>query len=51
MALSLTRENYFWHKVQSLTGIIPVGYYMVQHLVLNSFALAGAGYFNAVIGL
>ena len=42
MSLALNRENYFWHKVHSLTGVIPVGYYMVQHLVLNSFSLAGA---------
>jgi succinate dehydrogenase / fumarate reductase cytochrome b subunit len=50
MSLALNRENFFWHKVHSLTGVIPVGYYMVQHLVLNSFSLAGATYFNAVIG-
>jgi succinate dehydrogenase / fumarate reductase cytochrome b subunit len=50
MSLALNRENYFWHKVHSLTGIVPVGYYMVQHLVLNSFSVAGPAYFNGVIG-
>ncbi|MEA2553699.1 MAG: succinate dehydrogenase / fumarate reductase, cytochrome b subunit [Fimbriimonadaceae bacterium] len=50
MAVSLTKENYFWHKVHSLTGIIPVGFYMLQHLTLNSFSLAGPAYFNGVIG-
>lgn len=50
MGLAINRESYFLHKVQSLTGIVPVGYYMAQHLVLNSFALAGPGYFNGVIG-
>ena len=50
MALALDKENYFLHKVHSLTGIIPVGYYMVQHLVLNSFTIAGPEKFNAVIG-
>ncbi len=49
MALTLTRENYFWHKLHSLTGVLPVGYYMVQHLVLNAFSLAGPAKFNAVI--
>lgn len=43
------RENYFWHKVHSLTGIVPIGFYMVQHLTLNSFSLAGPEKFNAVI--
>lgn len=49
MALSITRENFVLHKVHSLTGVVPVGYYMVQHLVLNSFSLAGADKFNGVI--
>jgi succinate dehydrogenase / fumarate reductase, cytochrome b subunit len=50
MAISLTKENFFWHKVHSLTGIVTVGFYMLQHLTLNSFSLAGPAYFNGVIG-
>lgn len=49
MSLALNRENFFWHKVHSLTGIIPVGFYMLQHLSLNSFSLAGPDHFNGVI--
>src|SRR5947199_5259276 len=49
MALALNRESFFWHKVHSLTGIIPVGFYMLQHLTLNSFSLAGPEKFNGVI--
>lgn len=49
MAVSVARENYFWHKLHSLTGVVPVGYYLVQHLALNSFSLAGADKFNGVI--
>jgi succinate dehydrogenase / fumarate reductase cytochrome b subunit len=44
------RENFFWHKVHSLTGIVPIGFYMVQHLTLNTFSLAGPSKFNGVIG-
>jgi succinate dehydrogenase / fumarate reductase cytochrome b subunit len=47
--MSLTRENFIWHKLHSLTGIVPVGFYMIQHLVLNSFSIAGESRFNAVI--
>lgn len=50
MALAINKENFFLHKVHSLTGIVPVGYYMVQHLVLNSFTLAGPDRFDGVIG-
>ncbi|MDH4388793.1 MAG: hypothetical protein QE269_08710 [Fimbriimonas sp.] len=49
MALSLTKENYVLHRIHSITGVIPVGYYMVQHLALNSFAIAGEAQFDGVI--
>lgn len=44
-----SRESYFWHKLHSLTGILPVGFYLCQHLTLNSFALAGPDAYNGVI--
>lgn len=47
--MSITRENFFWHKLHSLTGVIPIGFYMLQHLTLNSFSFAGEEKFNAVI--
>lgn len=50
MAVALHKENYVLHKLHSLSGIIPVGYYLVQHLALNSFTLAGPNKFNGVIG-
>lgn len=48
--MAFGRENYFWHKLHSLTGVIPIGFYMLQHLTLNSFSLAGPSKFNSVIG-
>lgn len=50
MSVALNRENFVLHKLHSLTGIVPVGYYMVQHLALNSFSIASPEKFNAVIG-
>ena len=49
MALALTRENYVLHKIHSLTGVVPVGYYMAQHLLLNTFSVAGEAKFNGVL--
>jgi succinate dehydrogenase / fumarate reductase cytochrome b subunit len=43
------RENFVLHKLHSLTGIFPVGFYLVQHLTLNSFSLGGPDKFNGVI--
>jgi succinate dehydrogenase / fumarate reductase, cytochrome b subunit len=49
MALSMTRENFVLHRIHSITGVMPVGYYMVQHLVLNSGSLISPEKFNGVI--
>lgn len=49
MSVSLARENFVLHKLHSLTGIVPIGFYMVQHLTLNSFSLAGPEAFNGVL--
>jgi succinate dehydrogenase / fumarate reductase cytochrome b subunit len=49
MALAINKENYALHKLHSLAGVIPVGYYLAQHLTLNTFSLAGPEKFNGVI--
>lgn len=49
MALSISKENYLLHKLHSLTGVVPAGYYVVQHLTLNTFAIAGPEKFNGII--
>ncbi|MCO5297336.1 MAG: hypothetical protein M9921_10805 [Fimbriimonadaceae bacterium] len=48
--MAVGKESFFWHKVHSLTGVIPIGFYMLQHLTLNSFSIAGPAKFNSVIG-
>jgi succinate dehydrogenase / fumarate reductase, cytochrome b subunit len=49
MAIAVTKENYVLHRIHSLTGIVPVGYYMAQHLTLNTFSIGGRAKFNGVI--
>ena len=49
MALTISREDYVMHRIHSITGVMPVGYYMVQHLALNTFSIASPEKFNAVI--
>ena len=48
VAAALGKESFFWHKLHSLTGVMPVGFYMVQHLTLNSFSLVSADKYNGV---
>ena len=44
----MVRESDFYiRRLHSLLGIIPVGLFLVQHLVINHFATRGADAFNA----
>ncbi len=41
--------EYFNRKLHSLLGVIPVGVFLIQHLVVNHFATRGAGAFNQAV--
>lgn len=40
------RDSFLLHKLHSLTGVIPIGAFMVFHLLVNSYALRGEAEFN-----
>ena len=42
-------DPYIWHKLHSASGIFPIGFFLAQHLLANSYALRGAGAYDAVI--
>ncbi len=44
--MSSNRE-FFNRKLHSLLGVIPVGLFVVQHLIVNHFATRGASAFNS----
>lgn len=37
-------------RMHSLTGVIPLAVFLVEHIVLNSFALAGAERYRGMVG-
>lgn len=39
-------REYFNRKLHSLLGVIPVGIFLIQHLIINHFATRGASAFN-----
>lgn len=39
-------HSFFWRKLHSLTGIIPIGAYLADHIWSNSYALVGAENYN-----
>ncbi len=43
-------NHYFWRKLHSLSGVIPVGGFLIFHLTLNSMAfLKGPEAYNSII--
>ncbi|MFC4409855.1 succinate dehydrogenase cytochrome b558 subunit [Chungangia koreensis] len=43
----MKRESeFYWRRLHSLLGIIPVGLFLTQHLVINHFATQGEEAFN-----
>ena len=40
------KNEFFWRRLHSLLGVIPVGLFVVQHLIINHFATRGAEAFN-----
>lgn len=43
-------REFFNRKLHSLLGVIPVGLFLVQHLVINHFATGGEESFNKAVG-
>ena len=44
-------DPYLWHKLHSASGIFPIGFFLLQHLLANSYALRGRGAYNDVIAV
>ena len=45
----IAKSNFFERKIHSLTGIIPIGVFLLEHLITNSFAIKGPEYYNQKI--
>ncbi len=45
-AESRTDRSYFWDKLHSLTGIIPIGAFLAEHFWSNSYALVSVSKYN-----
>ena len=43
------KDSFVMHKLMSLTGIFPIGFFMIQHLIANSYSLRGEVPFNTVV--
>ncbi|TDL34376.1 succinate dehydrogenase [Jeotgalibacillus sp. S-D1] len=39
-------REFYWRRLHSLLGVIPVGIFLIQHLIVNNFATRGEQAFN-----
>ncbi|SEM36222.1 succinate dehydrogenase subunit C [Mesobacillus persicus] len=39
-------REFYWRRLHSLLGVIPIGVFLIQHLVINHFATQGEEAFN-----
>lgn len=46
---SRLHDPYLWHKLHSASGIFPIGIFLVQHLIANSYALRGPAAYDTVV--
>lgn len=47
----LDRHHFTLRRLHSLTGIVPIGLFLINHLLANSTAFLGEGHFNHHINL
>jgi succinate dehydrogenase / fumarate reductase cytochrome b subunit len=44
------QREFFYRRLHSLLGVIPIGVFLIQHLVVNHFAVYGRESFNKAAG-
>lgn len=42
-------NSFFWRRLHSLTGIVPVGLFLIEHFISNSEAINGAAAYNETV--
>src|SRR5699024_230680 len=43
-------REFFNRRLHSLLGVVPIGLFVVQHLIINNFAVYGEESFNTAVG-
>lgn len=42
---------FFWRKLHSLSGVLPIGVFLIEHMFINSMAIQGPDTFNRGVAL
>ncbi len=46
---ALFKDRYLLHKLHSLSGVVPIGLFLIFHLTANSYSLRGEAEFNTAV--
>ncbi|MRH42928.1 succinate dehydrogenase [Aquibacillus halophilus] len=46
----MENREFFYRRLHSLLGVVPIGVFLIQHLVINHFAVYGEESFNKAAG-
>ncbi|HHW07380.1 MAG TPA: succinate dehydrogenase [Clostridia bacterium] len=49
--MDLEKHHYFIRKLHSLSGILPVGIFLLEHLTINSLSMLGSDTYNKAIAI
>ena len=45
----LFKDSYLLHKLHSLTGVLPIGMFLIFHFTANAYSLRGAVEFDTAV--
>lgn len=45
----MSNNHFFIRKLHSLSGVLPIGIFLMEHMLINSFALQGPESYNAKV--
>lgn len=46
-----SHREYYWRRLHSLLGVVPIGLFLVMHLFINHFAVYGEESYNVAAGM
>jgi succinate dehydrogenase / fumarate reductase cytochrome b subunit len=49
-AVAESKSSYFFDKLHSLSGVVPIGAYLAEHFFENSYALVSPGKYDSMRG-
>ncbi|NLC77853.1 MAG: succinate dehydrogenase [Clostridia bacterium] len=49
--MDLEKQHYFIRKLHSMSGVLPIGLFLMEHLIVNSFSMRGPEAYNNAVAV